>query len=122
MECHEWLKRRIESYGGCARWNLLSTSISEEFDRRIWISHRHRSAYRRTRLAVSVVVSLPLSCGGLLHDVERVLKAMDVKQQVANIPYAPDRAAATKDALASSVDALEQLAQVVAEIERRPKE
>lgn len=55
--------------------------------------------------------------------IEDVLASIDdVKKCVSMIPYAPDRAAATKDALTLAVDALEQLAQVVAEIDRRTQQ
>ena len=52
--------------------------------------------------------------------VEDVLASIEsVKKRVTMIPYTPDRATATKDALTLAVDALEQLAHVVAEIDRR---
>ena len=52
--------------------------------------------------------------------IEDVLACIEnVKKRVTMIPYAADRAAATKDALTVAVDALEQLALVVAEIDRR---
>ena len=52
--------------------------------------------------------------------VEDVLFSIEqVKKRMAMIAYSVDRAAATKDALVLAVDALEQLAVAVAEIERR---
>lgn len=54
--------------------------------------------------------------------IEDVLATIDnVKRRVAMITYSPDRAAATKDALAVAVDALEQLAVCVAEMNAQPK-
>ena len=46
----------------------------------------------------------------------------NVKRRVAMITYSADRAAATKDALAVAVDALEQLAICVAETNAQPKQ
>jgi hypothetical protein len=55
--------------------------------------------------------------------IEDVLASIDnVKKRVTMIPYNPDRAAATKEALTLAVDALEQLALVVAEIDARTRQ
>ena len=43
----------------------------------------------------------------------------DIKRQLANIAYVPDKAAAAKDALFATVHALDQLAEVVADIDKR---
>ena len=55
--------------------------------------------------------------------IEDVLATIDnVKRRVTMITYNPDRASATKDALAVAVDALEQLALCVAEMNAPPKQ
>jgi hypothetical protein len=55
--------------------------------------------------------------------IDDVMYAIEnVKKRVAMIPYATDKPAVTKDALTLAVDALEQLAVVVSEIDQRTKE
>ncbi len=55
--------------------------------------------------------------------IDDVMYAIEnVKKRMAMIPYATDKPAATKDALTLAVDALEQLAVVVSEIDQRTKE
>ena len=54
--------------------------------------------------------------------IEDVLATIDnVRRRVAMITYTVDQAAATRDALAVAVDALEQLAVYVAEMKSQPK-
>ena len=55
-----------------------------------------------------------------IEDVQFTIE--QVKKRVTMIPYAQDKAAATKDALTLAVDALEQLAHAVAEIDERTKQ